>query len=46
MEKQLRKRNENLDEKIEDYRDENSDFSENIDMISRQLLDLNKGNLK
>ena len=32
--------------KIEDYRIENSDFSENIDIISKQLLDLNKGNLK
>ena len=46
MEKQLSKRNENLDGKIEDYRIENSDFSENIDVISKQLLDLNKGNLK
>ena len=46
MEKQLSKRNADLDEKIEDYRIENSDFSENIDIISKQLLDLNKGNLK
>ena len=46
MEKQLSTREKGLDEKIDELKEECDNQNENIDCVSKQLLDLNKGNLK
>mmetsp|Transcript_24108 Transcript_24108/g.28224 ORF Transcript_24108/g.28224 Transcript_24108/m.28224 type:complete len:103 (+) Transcript_24108:620-928(+) len=46
MKKQLENREKGLDDKIEELREQCEDQSENIDHVNKQLLDLNKGNLK
>ena len=46
MKKQLSNREKGLDEKIEELREQCEDQSENVDQVSKQLLELNKGNLK
>lgn len=46
MRTQLQTRENNLTEKIGDLTEACEDISENVDVVSTQLLDLNKGNLK
>ena len=46
MKMQLSNREATLNEKIEELNELCEDTSENIDVVGRQLLELNKGNLK